>query len=134
MIGSCPAGRRPRAGLLQKEVAERIGVDETSVYNWESNRVQPAARLIPRIIQFLGYCPYTPVLSVAEWLKPVRQTVGYSQGRIAEALGMDAGTWRLWEAGSKQPRPNTLSGLKLSSSTFHGPARLTAEPILRGNP
>jgi DNA-binding XRE family transcriptional regulator len=44
-------------GLLQKEVAAQIGVDEATIYNWEANRNQPAVRLIPRIIQFLGYGP-----------------------------------------------------------------------------
>jgi len=38
-------------------VAEEIGVDECSIYNWESNRVAPSLRLIPRIIEFLGYVP-----------------------------------------------------------------------------
>jgi transcriptional regulator with XRE-family HTH domain len=90
-------------GLLQKQVAEQIGVDETSVYNWESNRIEPAVRFIPRIHLFLGYCLYTPGLPVSAWLKLIRQGLGYSQERIALALGIDEGTWRRWEAGKKHP-------------------------------
>ena len=52
-------------GLLQCEAAEQIGVDECTIYNWETNRVTPAVRLIPRIIKFLGYCPCTPGLSTS---------------------------------------------------------------------
>ena len=49
--------RRLDLGMLQRQAADIIGVDETTIYNWESNRVEPAARLIPRIIRFLGYSP-----------------------------------------------------------------------------
>ena len=58
--------RRLDAGLSQRQAAEAISVDETSVFNWESNRVQPAVRLVPAIIRFLGYCPYTPALPVSD--------------------------------------------------------------------
>jgi transcriptional regulator with XRE-family HTH domain len=100
--------KRLGLGLLQKQAAEQIGVDETSVYNWESNRVEPAVRLIPGIIRFLGYCPYTPGLPLAERLKLVRQSLGYSQRKLAVLLGVDDGTWRRWEAGSRQPSPGYL--------------------------
>ena len=47
--------KRLDLGLLQKEVAERIGVGKTTIYNWEKNRTTPASRFRRRIIQFLGY-------------------------------------------------------------------------------
>lgn len=47
IYGEHIGARRLDLGLLQKEAAELIGVDETSVYNWESNRVQPAVHFIP---------------------------------------------------------------------------------------
>ena len=89
-----------------------MGVDETSVFNWESNRVQPAVRLIPGIIRLLGYCPYEPALTTAAWLKLIRLSLGYSQGKVAEALGIDEGTWRRWEAGRRQPDPEYLDCIK----------------------
>ena len=97
--------RRLDAGLFQRQAAEVIGVDETSVFNWENNTIQPASRLIPNIIRFLGYCPYTPGLPFTGRLKLVRQSLGYSQERMAEKLGIDEGTWRRWEAGMRQPAP-----------------------------
>jgi transcriptional regulator with XRE-family HTH domain len=39
---------------LQRQVAERLGVDETTVTNWELNRTTPALRFLPAIIRFLG--------------------------------------------------------------------------------
>ena len=44
--------------LLQREVAARLGVDETTICNWESHRTAPQPRLTPGIIAFLGYNPY----------------------------------------------------------------------------
>ena len=100
--------RRLDAGLAQRQAAEAIGVDETSVFNWESNRVEPAVRLIPGIIWFLGYCPYCPNLPLPEWLKLIRQSLGYSQEGLAKTIGVDESTWRRWEAGSRQPLPEYL--------------------------
>lgn len=47
-------------GLLQREVAGQLGVDVTTVTNWELNRASPALRLLPGIIWFLGYAPWQP--------------------------------------------------------------------------
>jgi transcriptional regulator with XRE-family HTH domain len=103
--------KRLGLGLPQRQVADEVGVDETSVVNWEGNRTTPAVRLIPRIIRFLGYCPYTPGLPLPCQLKIWRQSSGLSQEKAARALGVDEGTWRRWEAGSRQPSPEHFSRL-----------------------
>jgi transcriptional regulator with XRE-family HTH domain len=95
--------RRLDAGLSQRQAAEAIGVDETSVFNWESKRVQPAVRLIPNIILFLGYCLYAPAPPTPEWLKLIRQGLGFSQERIAKRIDIDEGTWRRREVGQRKP-------------------------------
>ena len=43
--------------LFQKDAAKMIGVDETSIWNWENNQSKPVSKLLPKIIGFLGYCP-----------------------------------------------------------------------------
>lgn len=86
-----------------------MGVDETSVFNWESNRVEPAVRLIPVIIRFLGYCPYTPGLPLTEWLKLIRLSQGFSQEKMAGTIGVDESTWRRWEAGRRQLGPEYMN-------------------------
>jgi DNA-binding XRE family transcriptional regulator len=45
--------KRIDLGLLQKEIAVKIGVSATTIYNWENNRVSPAKWFISRIIKFL---------------------------------------------------------------------------------
>jgi DNA-binding XRE family transcriptional regulator len=41
-------------GLLQREVAEQLGVDEASITNWETDKTTPNLHIYPRIIEFLG--------------------------------------------------------------------------------
>ncbi len=52
--------RRLDLKLLQREVAQKLGVGESSIYNWENNLTKPALRYIPKIVKFLGYAPYGP--------------------------------------------------------------------------
>jgi DNA-binding XRE family transcriptional regulator len=40
-------------GLLQKDVGRTIGVDETTIYNWENNRASPSLYSLPKVIEFL---------------------------------------------------------------------------------
>ncbi|MGB8507878.1 MAG: helix-turn-helix transcriptional regulator [Pyrinomonadaceae bacterium] len=94
--------KRHELGITQKQVASQLEVNECSIYNWEGNRTVPAVRLVPRIVLFLGYCPFTPHLPVSEWLRLIRQNAGLSQERMAQALGVDEGTIKRWEAGIRQ--------------------------------
>lgn len=43
--------------MLQRDVAERIGVDKTSIFNWEANASTPGIEYMPTIIGFLRYNP-----------------------------------------------------------------------------
>jgi uncharacterized protein YegP (UPF0339 family) len=43
-----PAERRLDLGLLQREVAERLGADPCTITNWELKRTKPALRFLPR--------------------------------------------------------------------------------------
>jgi DNA-binding XRE family transcriptional regulator len=52
--------RRIDLGLLQRDVASRLKVNEATVCNWETNRTSAQLRVMARIIAFLGYCPYHP--------------------------------------------------------------------------
>jgi DNA-binding XRE family transcriptional regulator len=105
-------------GLLQGQVAAKIGVNETTVYNWENNRGAPSVSLIPQIIRFLGYCPYTPALPISGKLRVWRQSLGYSQEGIAAVLQIDEGTWRRWEAGMRNPPPKYQQRIKLFLNTL----------------
>lgn len=84
--------RRAELGLYQKEVALRLDVDEHTIINWEKDRTTPPVRLMPRIIDFLGYYPYRPPRKLGERLTAIRRNLGVSRARLAQMIGIDEGT------------------------------------------
>jgi transcriptional regulator with XRE-family HTH domain len=83
--------------LIQKDVAARLGVDESSVFNWEANASNPRAEYMPAIIQFLSYNPLPPAQTLAEQLVRHRTSLGLTQKEAAARLGLDPGTLARWE-------------------------------------
>jgi len=69
--------------LLQREVAEIIGVDTTTVQNWEVQGVTPNLRAWPAVIKFLGYDPRPPGQTIGETLLRLRWTLGLSCAEAA---------------------------------------------------
>ena len=112
--------RRLDLKLLQKQVAEQIGVEVDTVSNWERNASLPIARYIPGIIRFLGYDPSPPATSLARRLISGRRALGLSQRMMAARLGVDPSAVRDWEAGSHQPTAKSRrlidEGLKFNTA------------------
>jgi transcriptional regulator with XRE-family HTH domain len=84
-------------GLLQREGADRIGAMKDSVYLWEANRVAPTLPFLPKIIEFLGYCPCDSTWTLGERLTWIRKYLGLSQEAMARRLRVDPGTLARWE-------------------------------------
>lgn len=97
--------RRLDLGFLQREVAEKIGVTEATIWNWERQRTQPEIRFIARIIGFLGYDPIPEPELFPEKLKIYRLRLGLSQRKLAIKLKIDPSTIRSWEKGRHRPVP-----------------------------
>ena len=97
--------RRRRLGLkmLQKDVAARIGVTESSVFNWEANTATPEIRCMPAIIRFLGYNPLPEGKTLGERLVRQRTALGLSQKCAAGRLGVDPSKLAKWERGEAEP-------------------------------
>jgi transcriptional regulator with XRE-family HTH domain len=69
-------------GLLQREVANIIGVTESSIWNWEHG-TEPELQYNPKIIEFLGYVPFecpNDTIGQLAWYRRV-------QGLTVVALG-----------------------------------------------
>ena len=49
--------RRLEQNLLQREVAEIIGVTKSTIWNWENEYSHPKVMHMQKIIVFLGYTP-----------------------------------------------------------------------------
>jgi transcriptional regulator with XRE-family HTH domain len=86
--------------LCQRELADEIGVCATTIRNWELGRYRPPVRLVPRLIAFLGYCPWKAPAHAGERLRVVREALGLTQGETAARLGIDPGTLSRWESGA----------------------------------
>jgi transcriptional regulator with XRE-family HTH domain len=89
--------------LLQKQVADQIGVHEQTIAGWECNATSPEIHYIPAILNFLGHDPLPPAISLPERLAAARKRFGLSQRKMAAKLGVDPATLMGWEAGRHQP-------------------------------
>jgi transcriptional regulator with XRE-family HTH domain len=104
--------RRLDLELLQRETAEKLGVDGMTICNWETNRTFPQLRFIPNIIAFLGYDPYNiPPEALGGRIIATRRRLGLSQKRLAGLLDIDPGTLTRWERGKSSPSKRLLGRL-----------------------
>lgn len=108
-IGAHLRRRRLVLKLLQRQVAEQMGVDKSSIYNWEGNRSKPGLEYMPAIIRFLGYNPLPQSESWAERLLRCRTAQGITQKEAAVRIGVDQGTLARWERGERQPTGRYLA-------------------------
>jgi transcriptional regulator with XRE-family HTH domain len=96
--------RRLELNLLQREVAQLLEVNETSVYDWEKHRTDPMVHLIPRITHFLGCTP--PLFieqTTGQKIVTYRHVRGMSQRSLALKLKVDPGTLGRWERDESFP-------------------------------
>jgi site-specific DNA recombinase len=108
-IGDHLRRRRLILKLIQRQVAKQIGVDGSSIHNWETNLCKPSLQYMPAIIRFLGYNPVPPGSGCAERLIQCRTALGLSQRESAKRLGVDQGTLARWERGERKPAGGFLA-------------------------
>jgi transcriptional regulator with XRE-family HTH domain len=102
-IGDHIRKRRLDLKLLQRQVGQPLGVDASTVWNWEQGRSHPELRYLPAIISFLSYDPRPKPASLTKQLVWFRQGQGWTQSRLAEVLHVDPTTLGRWELGKKAP-------------------------------
>jgi site-specific DNA recombinase len=95
--------RRLTLKLLQRQVAETLRVEKSSVANWEANRAKPRVEHMPAIIRFLGYNPLPPSDGWADRLVKGRMAMGLTQSQSAKRIGVDPATLARWERGEREP-------------------------------
>lgn len=113
--------RRLDLRLLQREVAARLRVGADCVSDWEAGRTRPEASTIPRIMDFLGYCPYECPKTFGDWLRMAREGVGLSQAALGRALEIDMANVSQWERGENRPFRQSLSRLRKFFGEPDGP-------------
>jgi transcriptional regulator with XRE-family HTH domain len=95
--------RRLDLGLLQREVAAQLGVNTASIGNWEINETRPMVHCLPGIIAFLGHNPLPEADDLIGKLKRLRGTLGLTQEKLGQELGIDESTIAGWERGDNTP-------------------------------
>jgi transcriptional regulator with XRE-family HTH domain len=112
--------RRLDLSLRQKDVSQRLGVSEASIWYWEKNLTSPSLRYIPKIIEFLGYTLYekTPK-TLGESIINARRLSGITQKELAIRLGIDPGTLSNWEKGKDRPSEESLQTLSDLFTSLH---------------
>jgi transcriptional regulator with XRE-family HTH domain len=97
--------RRLDLKLLQKNVAQILGVKEATVWNWENNRTSPGLHYIPRIVEFLGYAPFNAESkTLGERIVNYRRLSSITQKELARTLGVDPSTLARWERNENHPQ------------------------------
>lgn len=106
-------------------MATKLGVDETTIINWETERTQPTIRQLPKFIAFLGYVPFECPPDLLGRLRYYKQVNGLSCEALAQELAMDESMVTGWLAGQHRPSARSVErieaflrtkGLPLSSA------------------
>lgn len=93
-------------------MAERIGVTEESITNWEVNRHEPQIEYYPKIIDFLGYFPFDiDTSTLGGKIKRYRYMKGVAQEQLAKELGVNESTVFHYEKNNKKPLRKTMAKL-----------------------
>ena len=92
--------------LFQRQIAEKIGVSEASIWSWERG-TETELFHIPNIIEFLGYEPFECPEDVLGRLWHYKLISGLSYIR-RKVMGRDPEQLTDWLTGRKQPCKKNL--------------------------
>ena len=85
--------RRYEMSLRQKDVAGRLEISQSAYISWETDRVEPAIRYWPNIIDFLGFNPFAGKEgTLRERLQAKYRELGIPRKQAAILLGINEGT------------------------------------------
>jgi transcriptional regulator with XRE-family HTH domain len=85
--------RRLDLNLTKRQLSRRFHVDDTTIYLWERNRVEPSLGQIPKIVDFLGRDPFEKKTeNFGENIREYRRVHGLTQKKLSERLGVDEST------------------------------------------
>ena len=79
-----------RSGLSHGEAAEQLGISRHVLWGWTSNRKTVSLKMIPRVIEWLGYDPLPETTSFGTRLRQQRIAAGLSQVELGKLLGIRA--------------------------------------------
>ncbi len=91
-------------GLFQPQVAFALKVTTDTVTYWETNRCEPTAKFAKKIIEFLGYVPFSlEGSSIGKQLYYARLITGKTQAEVAKEINLDESNLNFIERGERKP-------------------------------
>lgn len=106
---------RTKRQLSQKEVAQMFGINVSTVASWELKRNVPQTHFLPKIIEFLGYVPYSlqPYQgTLGATIAAARQLKGWSQPQFMKLLKTTSFTLLRWESDRNWPLAANIKKLE----------------------
>jgi transcriptional regulator with XRE-family HTH domain len=104
--------RRLALGWTQERTAAFFGVCEDTVIGWETGSLEPKARRLPRIEEFLGYTPALDRYRAPELVRRLRKLSGASLTELAKTAGVCPETLANLAEGRYQPSRRTYERLR----------------------
>jgi transcriptional regulator with XRE-family HTH domain len=102
-LGGLLRRRRRELGLTMREAASGLGVRRYTLSLMEQGRQEPADRLYPKLIQFLGCEPWPAPTTFGEHLRAERRRRGLASAPAAGIIGIGPPALRQIEAGEIEP-------------------------------
>lgn len=108
-------------GLSQATLAERLGVTQATISNWESGKSSPSETQVALLSEFLGVKKprgRKEISSAAEtgygdWLSATRIAKGLTRAQLAAKSGVSAvQVWNIETGGTSNPRASTRKKLE----------------------
>ena len=107
---------RYKKGLLQRDVADHVGIERTTYHDYEANeRDYYPLEILEQIAEFLEVefadllDDYNAFLcsGQAQQLKALRKRLGLTQKAFAKQIGVNPTTYKRWERGQARMTKNT---------------------------
>lgn len=96
-----------------KIIIEQLGINRETLRGWELNLFQPFVKHYPKIIQLLGYYPFSEELNtLGGKIKKYRYLNGLTQRQFAELMNTDVTAVWFWEANKRAPLPPTKEAIE----------------------
>lgn len=89
--------QRLRRNLTQKQLAEVLGVNECTIYNWERGLHHPPAHQCNKAIEFIGHDPFPLPTTLPERMISFRRLSGLRVKDAAALARVDPSSWSNWE-------------------------------------
>jgi DNA-binding transcriptional regulator YiaG len=103
---------RGTLGLSQEKLAQKLGIDESTVAGWERGEITPVGsyrKLLESFITGDGLLPRRPSAAPAKStlsarkITALREKLGLTKAALARQIGINVNTLWRWERGDRKP-------------------------------